>query len=134
MRSPGFRQRALVEGGWTVEGGASITTYFVGACLYYFPNEFRRHRTSEENQRRALHSSQYGNEIMPSTEAEVLGRERLRETIENIDPRKVRERAVVALTLEGYTQEEISHLLGEDSVRAIEGVVHRWRRRPRRGN
>ncbi|WP_329600173.1 hypothetical protein OIE43_44340 [Streptomyces pseudovenezuelae] len=51
---PPFRQRALVEGRWTYEGGASITTYFMGACLYVFPNEFRRHRASRERQRRLL--------------------------------------------------------------------------------
>lgn len=30
---PRFRQQALVDKGWTSEGGASITTYFMGACV-----------------------------------------------------------------------------------------------------
>jgi hypothetical protein len=125
---PRFRQRALYEGGWTLEGGAGITTYFMGACLYDFPNEFRRHRTSEENHRKALRPN-FDTEILPSIEAEVVGRERLRDAIKDIDPRKVRERAIVALTLDDYTQEEIRLILGEDSVRAIEGVMHRWRKK-----
>jgi hypothetical protein len=41
---PSFRQRALVEGGWRVDGGAAIATYFTGACLRVFVNEFRKRR------------------------------------------------------------------------------------------
>ncbi|MGI5485072.1 hypothetical protein [Streptomyces lavendofoliae] len=126
---PRFRQRAFVEGGWTFEGGAGVTTYFMGACLYDFPNEFRRHRTSEETQRKALRHPHYDNETLPSLETEVIGRQQLRDAIADIDPKKVRERAVVALTLDGYTQEEIRLILGEESVRAIEGVMHRWRKK-----
>lgn len=44
LAMPRFRRRAFLEGGWTFQGGAGITTYFMGACLYDFPNEFRRHR------------------------------------------------------------------------------------------
>lgn len=43
---PRFRQQALIDGGWSVEGGASLGTYFMGACLYAFPNEFRRARAA----------------------------------------------------------------------------------------
>jgi hypothetical protein len=54
----GFRQNALIESGWTCEGGASITTYFMGACLYDFPNEFRRYWASEQLHRQALRRQQ----------------------------------------------------------------------------
>jgi DNA-directed RNA polymerase specialized sigma24 family protein len=36
-----FRNIALVDGGWTPRGGASLTTFFIGACIQVFPNEFR---------------------------------------------------------------------------------------------
>ncbi|MGW1887762.1 hypothetical protein [Streptomyces sp. NPDC001970] len=39
---PRLRRRAFVEGSWTFEGGAGVTTYFMGACLYDFPNKFRQ--------------------------------------------------------------------------------------------
>ncbi|MFJ3861538.1 hypothetical protein ACIPRL_35595 [Streptomyces sp. NPDC090085] len=126
---PRFRQRALIEGGWTFAGGAGITTYFMGACLYDFPNEFRRHRAGEAAQRAAQKQPQFIDEILPGVESEIVGREALREAIKAIPPKKLRERAVVALTLDGYTQEEIRLILGEDSVRAIEGVMHRWRKK-----
>jgi DNA-directed RNA polymerase specialized sigma24 family protein len=37
-----FRERVLLTGRWSFEGGATITTYFIGACLLAFPNVFRR--------------------------------------------------------------------------------------------
>ncbi|MEV5546629.1 hypothetical protein AB0L35_10975 [Streptomyces sp. NPDC052309] len=130
---PSFRQRALVEGRWSHEGGASITTYFMGACLYAFPNEFRRHRAAEERHRRALQRQRAVHEdvVHPlSTCEDVAGRERVLEELRSIrDPRA---RAAVALTIDGYTQEEIRQLLDERSARAIEGLLYRWRGKARR--
>ncbi|MGW3520565.1 hypothetical protein [Streptomyces hydrogenans] len=126
---PRFRQRAFVEGGWNFAGGAGITTYFMGACLYDFPNEFRRYRRSEVAQREAALQPHFDDEVLPGVEAEVVGRETVRDALKDIPAKKVRERAVVALTLDGYTQEEIKSILGEESVRAIEGVLHRWRKK-----
>ncbi|WP_125689726.1 hypothetical protein [Amycolatopsis sp. WAC 04169] len=37
-----FRRYALVGGRWSAEGGASLKTYFVGACLRAFPAAYRR--------------------------------------------------------------------------------------------
>lgn len=37
-----FRERVLLTGRWSFEGGATVTTYFIGACLLAFPNVFRR--------------------------------------------------------------------------------------------
>ncbi|MGW5639255.1 hypothetical protein [Streptomyces sp. NPDC003832] len=126
---PRFRQWAFVEGGWSFERGAAITTYFMGACLYCFPNEFRRHRTGEDKHRKALQHPHFDQEALPGVEAEVVGREMVRDALRSIDSKKGRERAIVALALDGYTQEEIRDILGESSVRAVEGVLHRWRKR-----
>jgi hypothetical protein len=41
---PRFREYALVRGGWRYEGGANLATYFMGCCLFVFPNEFRKRR------------------------------------------------------------------------------------------
>src|SRR5262249_8550976 len=43
-----FVRDALIEGSWSPEGGASLTTYFVGACLAVFPNAFRRWHTEHQ--------------------------------------------------------------------------------------
>ena len=33
-----FREQVLLTGSWSFEGGASLKTYYVGACLLQFPN------------------------------------------------------------------------------------------------
>lgn len=128
-----FRQRALVEGGWTSEGGASITTYFMGACVFEFPNEFRKHRLSEQRHRRALQRQQevYESPVSPGSAAdEVLGPQHVRDALKEIsDPRT---RAALALALDGYTHEEIQELLEATSIRAVEGLLYRWRTKAKR--
>ncbi|MFC1407490.1 MULTISPECIES: hypothetical protein [Streptacidiphilus] len=125
---PRFRQRALVEGGWTFEGGASITTYFMGACVYAFPNEFRRWRADNRRQERAVaRQRNLPVEVHPSVESTVLGAEHVKDHL--AAAKDDRTRAVVILTTEGYSQEEITELLDEVSARAIEGIVYRWRQR-----
>ncbi|MGW7385458.1 hypothetical protein [Streptomyces sp. NPDC054794] len=132
---PRFRQRALIEGGWTYDGGASIATYFMGACAYDFPNEFRRYRAGEERQRRAVQRQQalYEDPVSPlSVAEEVLGN---LSVLEHLDQTQhLRMRAIVALTIDGYSQEEIRQILDEASVRAIEGMLYRWRTKQQKKN
>lgn len=127
---PRFRQRALIERGWSVEGGASIATYFMGACAYDFPNEFRRYRAGEERYRRSGQRQQELYEAPVSrlrVAEEVLGNLEVLEHLAQIPDERMR--AIVALTIDGYSQEEIHLLLDAASVRAIEGVIYRWRTR-----
>ncbi|MFF3070232.1 hypothetical protein ACFVSN_06810 [Kitasatospora sp. NPDC057904] len=37
-----FREKALIEGGWSCAGGATLASYFVGAVLLAFPGAHRR--------------------------------------------------------------------------------------------
>ncbi|WP_055697652.1 hypothetical protein [Streptomyces silaceus] len=130
---PRFRRQALVEGGWRPDGGAGIATYFMGACAYEFPNEYRRHRGDEERWRRGMDRAEATAEpvAVAGVAAEVLGRLRVLEDLTDIDDPRMR--AAVALTLDGYAQDEIRQILGAPSVRAIEGLLYRWRARARRG-
>lgn len=125
---PRFRQQALVDKGWTPEGGASITTYFMGACAYDFPNEFRRHRASEARQHHALRREKelYSPPVSTlSVAQEVLGNLSVLDELGEItDPRV---QAIVALTLDGYSQDEIRELVDAPTVRAVEGSLYRWR-------
>lgn len=130
---PRFRQRAFVDGGWSAEGGASITTYFMGACAYDFPNEFRKYRAAEERQRRSLRQQQ--EQYQPpvsslSVADEVIGNLRVLDDLNGIDD--VRTRAAVALTLDGYTQAEIQEALDAMSERAVEALIYRWRTKAKR--
>jgi hypothetical protein len=51
-----FRDRVLRASQWSFDGGATLTTYFVGACLLAFPNVFRRWRAAEQKWNRALYA------------------------------------------------------------------------------
>jgi len=126
---PRFRRQALVEGGWTFEGGASITTYFMGACAYDFPNEFRKWKASNSRQDRAIVKQRNTSveTAHPSVESTVLGTERVTGHLAAIKDPKTK--AALILTTEGYSQEEIAELLDEVSARAIEGLMYRWRQK-----
>ena len=125
---PQFRRRALVDGGWDHQGGASLTTYFMGACTYVFPNEFRRWHVEQTRWRRQNNRDRQTEDrdehhvTDPATIA--LGNIRVLDDLGRADDRT---QAIVALGLDGYTQAEIVEMLGETSVRAIEGVLYRWR-------
>jgi DNA-directed RNA polymerase specialized sigma24 family protein len=125
---PDFRDRALIGGGWRVDGGASLSTYFVRACLYVFPNEYRRWCRQRERWRRqdsldqALTTSRADHAADPA--AVTLAVKHVRDHLADL-PSPTRE--LVALHLDGYTHAEIAELLGERSARAVEGKLHRWR-------
>ncbi|MFJ3791355.1 RNA polymerase sigma factor [Kitasatospora sp. NPDC090091] len=130
---PRFRRRAFVEGGWRFEGGASITTYFMGACIYDFPNEFRKWRTSEEKYFRALGRQKafYEDPVRTvGTDEEVLSKLRVLLELEDIDD--PRTKAAVAMVIDGYSQEEICEVLNARTVRAVEGLLYRWRTKIKR--
>jgi hypothetical protein len=125
---PRFRDHALVGGGWHYEGGAGLPTYFMGSCLYVFPNEFRKRRVQQEKWRRqngcdpAITLQEADHLCDPAVLA--TGNLQVLDHLKEIDQRT---RAIVALTIYGFSQEEIVVLLGERSVRAVEGVLYRWR-------
>jgi DNA-directed RNA polymerase specialized sigma24 family protein len=127
---PQFRERALIGGGWRYEGGASLATYFMGSCLYVFPNEFRKRRVQKVKWERQDRSDP--DLIAPRTDhladpsIAALGDMYVSDVLGRADARTA---AIVALTIDGYTQEEIAEMLGETSIRAIEGVLYRWRNR-----
>ncbi|MFJ8787024.1 hypothetical protein [Streptomyces sp. NPDC102476] len=125
---PVFRQRALVETGWRADGGASIATYFMGASAYEFPNEYRRHRVQQKRWHRGRATEEITTEdrfVVRGVADDVLGRLRVLQDLRDIDD--PRTRAAVALTIDGYTQEEIQQLVDAKSTRAVEGLLYRWR-------
>jgi hypothetical protein len=123
-----FREQALIGGGWTADGGASLTTYFTGSCLLMFPNEFRRLRRTRQRwhqqdlaDHRSVDAAAAGDPA-----AVVAAKLWVEECLGRMDDRT---RAIVELLMAGYSQAEIVELLGETSVRAVEGVLYRLRTR-----
>jgi DNA-directed RNA polymerase specialized sigma24 family protein len=131
---PKFREQALLRGGWTFAGGASLTTYFMGATAYTFPNEFRRWRREHARSDRedpaglvvdlaAAHPDS-ASQALGQIEM-ALGQIEVEETLGRLKPREV---AIVRLHLAGYTHQEVAEMLSDSSVKAIEGVLYRWRK------
>jgi len=129
-----FRRKALVEGGWDPEGGASVPTYFMGACVFAFPNEVRRHRAQRakwgrQDRTGVVYDRDLDRGAVTDTAVLAIGRARVVDDLERVDPRYAR---IVAATLDGYSQAEIAEMFGEDSVRAVEGALYRWRKAEQR--
>ena len=126
---PRFRKRALIEGGWQYQGGASLPTYFMGSCLYVFPNEFRRRHAQQEKWRRqdARDPAIVVPDTDPISDPAVLATGNMY-VLDLLNGADSRARAIVALTVDQYSQEEIAELLGEPSARAVEGALYRWRK------
>lgn len=127
---PTFRERALVDGGWKPEGGAAIATFFMGASLYAFLNEFRTWRRLLGSHGAEVPVDDMGAlidvRLRPSNDpadAAVMGDQILRV----LSSHKPRTREVVALHLAGYSHNEIAEMTNAHSAEAIEGVLYRWR-------
>lgn len=123
-----FRERSLITGKWTADGGASLPTYFMGATLYQFPNTYRtfltehsgdllRGRTEDDLE---THRDKRGS---LSTEEHVLGDLGLCEILDQFPPET---QVLLRLTADGYRQAEIAEILGT-TERAVEGVLYRAR-------
>lgn len=138
-----FRDQATAGTGWHPDGGASLTTFFVGGCVRAFNNEFRRW---------SRHERRWGNSDLADPQDLITRGGQLahgqREPHMFGDPARVAadgdhmrrvlhqltdvERAIVVLTDEGYSQAEIGELL-DISERAVEGRLYRLRHKDIRG-
>jgi DNA-directed RNA polymerase specialized sigma24 family protein len=128
-----FRQEVLLKGGWKLHGGATLTTYFVGACLLAFPNIYRqwqrqRQRWNAGQVRAQMNdpdASFFLNDRVGSDPAEEVIRQDVIVRALRSMPRQTMEAA--ALVLAGRSYEAAGEQLGI-SPRAVEGLLYRCRR------
>jgi DNA-directed RNA polymerase specialized sigma24 family protein len=132
-----FRQKGLVERGWSPEGGATLRTYFIGACLRCVPNAFRRWRKRHTIPEVPLDAPDLVGAvdraaIHVDSAARVDDHLMLREEL-NLMPPDIRT-AIVRTVLFGETYAAVALDLGV-TARALEGRVRRHceRRRHQRG-
>lgn len=124
-----FERRALRGGEWRPDGGASLTTYFIGSCLIAFANVYRtRCRTQK---RRATEDAAairaQAADDMPDIAETVVARQTVSACVAAIPEPRLR--LVVGLAFEGFTHSEIAAALADGtSARAVEGMLHRFRR------
>jgi transposase len=113
--------------GWSAAGGASLQTFFIGQCLFQFPNVYRR----------------WLGETRPTPWREVEILEDLpsaddpaEQAIGQLEVEALDERTRIILTKvqEGYTQREIAVMLGV-TPKVIEKLIAKFRQqhRPRGG-
>jgi hypothetical protein len=126
-----FREHVLLVGRWSYEGGATLTTYFVGACLFAFPNVFRRWQGEQRRWRGALAAEARICERdraitgQPGTDpADVaVGRSVVLEALAQMPPET---QAAAALIIDDMSFAEAASLLGTTD-RSIEGRLYRYR-------
>jgi hypothetical protein len=117
------------EGKWDPAAGASLPTYFVGACVLRFPTVYRRWSRdlqrqpptdsySDDNRLIALLPSHVDLELQ--IVSEILAEEKLNTMPPNV-------RRIVELRTGGRSFADIAELTGATSARAIEGVLKRYR-------
>jgi DNA-directed RNA polymerase specialized sigma24 family protein len=122
-----FRDRVLVKGVWDPARGASVRTYFVGACVLHFPNEYRRALGGE---RLGQHHSLAGEDDMAIWEGSYFSRPDARAELAS-DFRAIRDtktREIVLLKADGYAEREIARMLGT-SRKAVESRLYRLHQR-----
>lgn len=134
-----FREQALSGAGWQPDGGANLTTFFVGACVQAFNNEFRRWSRHE---RRWGHSRstdpidmlEYGDQLAEVFRGPHVFADPARAAADDDHLRRVlaeltdTEQAIVVLSDAGYSQEAIGEML-RITERAVEGRLYRLRRK-----
>ncbi|MUL69608.1 MULTISPECIES: sigma factor-like helix-turn-helix DNA-binding protein [unclassified Mycolicibacterium] len=134
-----FRAAAVAGVGWNPDGGASLTTFFVGACVQAFNNEFRRwsrherkwgHNRAVDPQELlkrgdALAEVQRGPHMFPEPARMAADGDHFDRVFAELTDV---ERAIVQLTDDGFSQDEIGEAL-DMTPRAVEGRLYRLRQK-----
>jgi len=126
-----FRRYVLLGRRWSFDGGASLTTYFVGSCLFAFPNVFRRWQGEQRRWRQAtaveMLNCPEGRILanQPGTDPAdlVAGRDAVVSELSAMPPETG---AAAALVLDGATFAEAADQLST-TERGIEGRLYRYR-------
>jgi DNA-directed RNA polymerase specialized sigma24 family protein len=124
---PVFRRKALVEGGWKPERGASLKTYFVNLLPYQFANAYRAWRGDQEGDAvRYEDISELAPASDPGPEQVVLQQQEILDGLAAVESAKTR--AALVLSEDGYDQEEIAEIIGDGATRrTVEGLLRRHR-------
>lgn len=121
-----FRRIALMERRWSPERGASLKTYYIGACIQSYPNVYRRWYRQ--------HSSWYpvapddpspDSQWQDGPENHLIVKMIVEEAISTLD-----EATKVALTMraDGFPHRAIAEVLGK-TEKSVERMLDRGRRR-----
>ena len=123
-----FRKK-LIDDQWDPDAGRSLAAYFIGACLYAFPNVVRRWRNGEFRWRKAQSEwLQRGGAVVEPV-IHPLGVVDAMLTLESLlKDEEQRVVSAVRLSYIGFNNVEIAHMLGLTDG-AVRGIIRRWRQR-----
>ena len=125
----GFRDNVLLKKRWTSTKGASLKTFYIGQTLIQFVTVYRRWLRERRMVASGL-AEDYASTLLEAGPEEAVGlRLLVREEMALITDQTTRQ--VITLTAAGYKQDEIAEILSLDSTRAVEGLLHRQRKRRR---
>jgi DNA-directed RNA polymerase specialized sigma24 family protein len=129
-----FRERVLRTQRWQADQGASLGTFFIGQCMYRFPNRYRSALRAERTRRQE--AVQPMDELpedafdpIKGIEHVVVAREELADALAQVSTERARK--AVLLDAIGYTHKEIAAQLGLHDARQIENMLG-YQRRQRR--
>jgi len=123
-----FRTHVLIPGLWDMTRGATIRTYFIGACILHFPNVYHRSARgawldaflAKDDQDAAADVATDDGDSRPDRHAFVM---RALARMPNSETREI-----ILGTAAGYTQQEIADKLGI-SRKSVETRLARLHRR-----
>lgn len=123
-----FRRDALAGRGWRPDGGARLTSYFAGTCLFAFSTAYKHHRAARDRNAQVMDAAQRSQPTevpdIAGTVVDQAAAEGLLSAI--LDPRL---RFAVQLSADGYSHAEISNLLADGTTpRAVEAMFYRYRK------
>lgn len=126
---PKFRDTVLATGRWNPDGRASLKTFFIGHCLFRFPNPYRSWHTTVTARQREIPDDLAGwrqaDPVAPGPEDDLVRREDLARGLAALDDRT---REALVLLDQGYDQAEVADRMGT-SRKAVEMIVRRHRGR-----
>lgn len=122
-----FRDTVLIPGRWDPRKRASLKTFFIGQCLFRFPNVYRswyRNLTASEEEIPAEASLlDFACGGVAGPERQVVLQEQVARELAGLDDRT---RTVLVLLEQGYDQSEVAGRLGT-TRKSIEMIVRRNR-------
>lgn len=126
-----FRRTVLIPAKWDPKRGASLKTFFIGHCLFCFPNLYRSWLAQERCRPHVLDDPEAPLRS-PSPHAGPEGRyieaETLAELLDAVEDPTTRE--IVQLKADGYSNDDIAELCNL-SIASVKSRLHRLQRKDR---
>lgn len=121
-----FKKKVMQGNGWRPDGRASLKTYFSRGLLYQFANVWRGHLRTGAAEALPLDEAADIRSSAPSPEDLLVQQDLIHRGLADVPNEKTR--VALALTEDGFDQEEIAEILGI-TKRAVEGLLRRHRER-----